>query len=411
MDRALLISTENPFPADSGGRLRLRGIVEVLAQRFALDLLTYDRPGHADLEQARDRLNVIQVSRTVSRGLAALRSFYRRRPAGYMGHADLDMLEPARALCRTSTYHTVVVDNTQLGYFLPVLRRLQPGARLVVLAHNFETGLCEQLAAWQPPGPRRALFAWSARQTRRHETEVCRQADLLVCTSPGEAAAFAALHPPVAARTVVVPSCLDARRYAAFRRMTPRPATLVFPGDMAYFPNVAGARFFADAVLPLVRRRVPQVSLRLVGRTPHPSLVSLAAADPGIVVTGAVDLAAAHIAEGQVVVVPLLHGSGTRLKILEAWAVDRPVVSTAKGCEGLLCRDGDELLVADRPEAFAAAVCRLLDDQALAGRLVRRARHTLLTHYDVRVLPAALAAIVGDEAGQTGGRHAARPVA
>ena len=174
---------------------------------------------------------------------------------------------------------------------------------------------------------------------------------------------------------------------------------------------MAGARFFADAVLPLVRRRVPQVSLRLVGRTPHPSLVSLAAADPGIVVTGAVDLAAAHIAEGQVVVVPLLHGSGTRLKILEAWAVDRPVVSTAKGCEGLRCRDGDELLVADRPEAFAAAVCRLLDDQALAGRLVRRARHTLLTHYDVRVLPAALAAIVGDEAGQTGGRHAARPVA
>ena len=96
---------------------------------------------------------------------------------------------------------------------------------------------------------------------------------------------------------------------------------------------------------------------------------------------------------------------------LEAWAVDRPVVSTTKGCEGLVCRDGDELLVADRPEAFADAVCRLLDDHALAGRLVRRARHTLLTHYDVRVLPSALAAIVGDEAGQAGGRHAARPVA
>lgn len=411
MDRALLLTTENPFPADSGGRLRLRGIVEVLAQRFALDLLTYDRPGHADLEAARARLNVIQVPRTVSRHLAALRSLYRLRPAGYMGHADLDMLEPARALCRTSTYHTVVVDNTQLGYFLPWLRRLQPAARLVVLAHNFETGLCEQLAAWQPAGPRRALYTWSAGRTRRLEIDVCRQADLLVCTSREEAASFAALHPPVASRTVVVPSCIDVRHYARARRIPPRPSTVVFPGDMAYFPNVAGARFFAEHVLPLVRRRVPEVTIRLVGRSPHPSLRALAAADPGVVVTGAVPDAADHIAEGRVVVVPLLHGSGTRLKILEAWALDRPVVSTSKGCEGLDCRDGDDLLVADRPEAFADAVCRLLEDEALAAHLVQRARRTLLTRYDVRVLPVALGAVVGVDVGRGGGRDAARPVA
>lgn len=411
MDRALLITTENPFPADSGGRLRLRGIVEVLAQRFALDLLTYDRPDHADLEAARSRMNVIQVPRTVSRHVAAIRSLYRRRPAGYMGHADLDMLDPAQALCRTSTYHTVVVDNTQLGYFLPWLRRLQPSARLVVLAHNFETGLCEQLAAWQPPGPRRALYAWSARQTRRHELDVCRQADLLVCTSREEASAFAALHPLVASRTVVVPSCIDARHYARVRRIPARPSTVVFPGDMAYFPNVAGARFFAEAVLPLVRQRVPGLAFRLVGRSPHPALRALAAADPAIVVTGAVPDSAEHIAEGRAVVVPLLHGSGTRLKILEAWALDRPVVSTTKGCEGLDCRDGEELLVADTPEAFAEAVCRLLEDDALAARLVAHARRTLLARYDVRVLPSALGAVVGDGAAHEGGRDAARPVA
>ena len=91
---------------------------------------------------------------------------------------------------------------------------------------------------------------------------------------------------------------------------------------MAYFPNVAGARFFAEQVLPLVRRRVPDVALRLIGRSPHPSLRALAAADPAIVVTGAVADGAEHIAEGRVVVVPLRHGSGPRLKILEAWALD-----------------------------------------------------------------------------------------
>lgn len=180
---------------------------------------------------------------------------------------------------------------------------------------------------------------------------------------------------------------------------------------MAYFPNVAGARFFAEQVLPLVRRRVPDVALRLIGRSPHPSLRALAAADPAIVVTGAVADGAEHIAEGRVVVVPLRHGSGPRLKILEAWALDRPVVSTSKGCEGLDCRDGDDLLVADRPEAFADAICRLLDDPALAAHLVQLARRTLLARYDVRVLPSALGPVVGVDVAREGGRDAARPVA
>ena len=101
-------------------------------------------------------------------------------------------------------------------------------------------------------------------------------------------------------------------------------------------------------------------------------------------VTGYVSDAAAHIVKSAVVIVPLLHGSGTRLKILEAWAVDRPVVSTSKGCEGIDCRDGHDLIVADTPDDFVDGVCRLLDDREFAARLTRQARQTLLARYDVR---------------------------
>lgn len=396
MQRALLITTENPFPADSGGRLRLRGILDVLARRFAIDLVTYERPESADLAQARSRLNLVQVPRTVTPLSAAFRSLYRRRNCGYMGHADVDMLTPVRALCSTESYRAVFIDNTMLGYFIPRLRPLQPRARFVTIAHNFETSLCQQLAGAQRSFARRMLFSLSARHTLREERRVCRQTDLLLATSHEEAASFAALEPAVAGKTIVVPSCIDAESYSRVRHRRPDGESIVFSGDMAYFPNVAAARHFHANIFPILRRRRPGVRLRVVGRNPHPTLVDIARRDPSVTVTGYVDDAAAEIVKSDVVIVPLLHGSGTRLKILEAWAVDRPVVSTAKGCEGLECSPNYDLIVADTPEAFVDGICRLLDDREFAARLTRQARNTLLARYDVRAIADRVLATVND---------------
>jgi polysaccharide biosynthesis protein PslH len=396
VQRALLISTENPFPADSGGRLRLRGILDVLTQRFAIDLVTYERPASPELAEARSRLNLVQVPRTVTPRSAAFRSLYRRRNCGYMGHADLDMMTTARALCVSESYRAVFIDNTVLGYFIPRLRALQPQARFVTIAHNFETSLCTQLAESQRSMLRRAIFSLSARHTRREETRVCRQTDLLLATSAEEAASFATLVPAVAGKTVVVPSCIDVASYARLRQRRPEGESIVFSGDMAYFPNVAAARYFHSHIYPALKARRPGITLQLVGRNPHPSLLEIERQDPSVTVTGYVSDAAAHIVKSPVVIVPLLHGSGTRLKILEAWAVDRPVVSTSKGCEGLDCRDGHDLIIADAPDAFVDGICRLLDDPEFAARLARQARQTLLDRYDIRSIADRILATVED---------------
>ena len=397
MQRALLISTENPFPADSGGRLRLRGILDVLAQRFAIDLVTYERPASPELAEARSRLNVVQVPRTVTPRSAAFRSLYRRRNCGYMGHADLDMMTTARTLCATESYHAVFIDNTVLGYFIPRLRRaaaagpvrdhrpqlrdqpLHP-ARRVAAQHAAARDLLAERPAHPParrPGSAgRPTCCWRRRPRRRP-------------ASPGWC-------PDVAAKTVVVPSCIDASSYARLRHRRPEGESIVFSGDMAYFPNVAAARYFHAHIYPALKARRPGITLQLVGRNPHPSLLEIERHDPSVTVTGYVSDAAAHIVKSAVVIVPLLHGSGTRLKILEAWAVDRPVVSTSKGCEGLDCRDGHELVIADTPDAFVDGVCRLLDDRDFAARLTRQARQTLLARYDIRSIADRILATVED---------------
>lgn len=384
--RLLFVTTENPFPADSGGRMRARGFLEVLAESYDIDLVTYARPANDEFKAASSRMNIVAVKRTVTPRFAAIRGLYRRRSFGFMSHADIDLKGPVADLCRYRRYDVAVVDNTMLGHLLPTIRANQHHALLVTVAHNFETSLAEQTAAAQPRPLRKLLFGLSARNARRNERRVCRQTDLLFTTSDEESASFAALSPADASKTRVIPSFVSADTYLRYRRDHAVGASVIFPGDMSFFPNITGALYFYSRIFPILRRECPDIRWLVAGKDCHPSILSVVRDDPSVFVTGYVRDLAEMIATCAAVVVPLLHGSGTRLKILEAWALGRPVVSTSKGCEGMRCVDGHDILIADTAEAFAAAVLKVLRDPGFAREIARNATSTLLLNYDARAV-------------------------
>ena len=150
---------------------------------------------------------------------------------------------------------------------------------------------------------------------------------------------------------------------------------IVFSGNMEYHPNRSAVRFFRREVWPRLREQWPRLIWRLVGKNPQ-AVCQFTSGDPRIEVQGQVDDAIRELARARAAVVPLLAGSGTRLKILEAWAAGLPVVSTTLGAEGLGARDGEHLLLADGAAAFSAAVSRLLacsdlrENLGAAGRLL-----------------------------------------
>jgi glycosyltransferase involved in cell wall biosynthesis len=137
---------------------------------------------------------------------------------------------------------------------------------------------------------------------------------------------------------------------------------------MEYHPNAAAVRFFRAEVWPHLRERWPDLVWRLVGKNPN-AVREYTAGDPRIQVSGPVEDAVRELARARVAVVPVLAGSGTRFKILEAWAAGIPVVSTTIGAEGLPTRDGEDILLADTGPAFADAVSRLLASPALRERV------------------------------------------
>jgi glycosyltransferase involved in cell wall biosynthesis len=154
---------------------------------------------------------------------------------------------------------------------------------------------------------------------------------------------------------------------------------------MDFRPNVDAALWFARDIWPLIRAARPATTWGIVGKAPHSRLAPLRE-DPSITIVGQVPEMPPYLVAAGVYVIPLRMGGGTRFKLLEAMAAGTPVVSTTVGAEGVPVRSGHELLLADEPAEFAAAVLRLLDDPGLGRRLAAAARRLVTQQFDWRVV-------------------------
>jgi len=248
---------------------------------------------------------------------------------------------------------------------------------LVLFEHNVEHVIWERVASLERRPVHRALLAIESWKVRRAERRACESADLVIAVSEDDLGRLRRLSPR--SRCVAIPTGVDTT-YFQPAGSAEVPRRLVFTGSMDWFPNEDAILFFADAILPRIRAGIPDVSVSVVGRNPSPRLREVAGR-AGITVTGTVDDVRPYIDEAALYVVPLRAGGGTRLKIFEALAMGKAVVSTSVGAEGLSLTPGRDVVIADQPEAFAATVMALLRDPARRGALGRAGRDLVQRRY------------------------------
>ncbi|OLD62444.1 MAG: hypothetical protein AUI47_12610 [Acidobacteria bacterium 13_1_40CM_2_68_5] len=360
--RIVWVKVGGLWPPETGGRLRSFHLVSELSRRHAVTLLTThggaDDP--AELARRLPRCEVVSVPFDIPKWASA--AFARALARSWLTPLPVDLLKfraPAleaevRRRMKAGAADLCVADflsatvNVRLRGALPVL----------FFAHNVEHLIWKRLCGVERRPWRRAALAIEWRKMRRAEAAVCSRADLTVAVSEGDAALLRAGAPRAAVRTV--PTGVDTSYFTPGESRGARPS-LVFTGSMDWYPNEDAVRYFLEAVLPRVRREVPDVSFSIVGRRPGAGLVTAAEAS-GARVTGTVPDVRPYLAQGMVYVVPLRIGGGTRLKIFEALAAGKAVVSTTVGAEGLPLVPGLHFILADDPGDFARAVVALLRD-------------------------------------------------
>jgi glycosyltransferase involved in cell wall biosynthesis len=391
--KILVVAPFLPSPPRFGGQRRIDGLLRSLAQRHEVSVLSFT---------ATDEFTEMS--------LAATRSYCAKvvtfPDMEFVDRRDKRLLQARSLVSRHSFEHLLVARRVEFSRKLQELvdrddydivqvefmqmaaaafaRRPGRRYRTVLDEHNIEFDIIKRTADAEVSTARRVYSAIDWRKLRREERKAWRSFDGVSVTSERDGAIITQLEP--ATRVSVVPNGADVDHFSP--PTTPCDAdNLLFFGAMNYYPNNDGVHYFVREIFPLILKQRPNVKLWLVG--PAPDDVKRLRS-PNIEVTDFVDAVEPYIDRATAIVVPLRLGGGTRLKIVEAMAKGKAVISTRIGAEGIDVVDGESALLSDEPRGFANHVENVLADAALADRLGKAARKLAVDRYSWAALTANL---------------------
>jgi glycosyltransferase involved in cell wall biosynthesis len=374
----LVVAPFQPYPLVFGGAIRLYHLARMLSTFSDVTLLCYrsfdGEDPTAHLEEICERA-VLNDSRPPSSSLRRARSIVSRSSYQALAYRSAELQRDLDQLAQERRFEAVLVETSAMGLF-----RLPSGTVTVLDMQNIEHELVERRAAVAEHPVRRAMLGLEARKVRREEIGVCRAVDLVLTPSDRETDIVRTWG---VRRAETMTNTIDATSFERAPGPPPVRGRLAFVGTTHVDANRDGLHWFMREVFPLIRRAEPGVELDIVGGDPPPDIKAFGEIE-GVTVTGFVPDVRDHMAKATALVVPLRSGGGTRLKILEGLSFGVPTVSTTIGAEGLDLLDGEHLLLADDPEAFAAAALTLLRDEVVRERLSRAGRAVVEQRYDWR---------------------------
>jgi glycosyltransferase involved in cell wall biosynthesis len=376
--RSLVVSRWRPHDPDGGAPLRNLQNILGLGALGPVDVVSIGRPEEkAAPDCVRDWTHFRADEIRATSGTWLFRRYGHPQVDAYMHPGAVAHLQAAFA---RNAYDVAVIEEIPLAGYLPIIRAA--GVPAVFDDHNVEAPLRAAsskgaMAAASGRGPvqawRRQRYRIQAARIAAIERRSARISSLVWACSDQDAAELVRLYGPCAP-VRVVPNAVDVGALAEARagRKPPEPGTpldLVYLGSYGYYPNEEAALRLGREILPALRQAGIKARVTFVGRHPTPTMEALAAADADITVTGGVASIAPYLSGASIMVVPIAIGSGTRFKILEAFAAGCPVVSTAKGAEGIAGPDGVHLRLAETTQDFVAAIGALAADPSVGAAL------------------------------------------
>lgn len=374
--RILWVNTHFLHPPTRGGQIRTLEMLRILHRRHEIHYvgLLDERSTSESVPRSVEyctRAYPIEhrLPRRASLAFSrqAVGNLFSTLPLAVARYRSPEALRTVADLLRRERFDRVICDFLFSVPNIPVLEQA------VLFQHNVETTIWRRHVAMAADPFKRLFFRQQCNRMEAYESSVCRRMSHVVAVSADDSDRMRRMFN--ISHVSDIPTGVD---IGYFRPPEPKPAAsasadLVFVGSMDWLPNIDGATWFAEEVLPLIRRRRPDCSLVIVGRKPPRKVTDLARQDPRIHVTGTVDDIRPYLWSSSVAIVPLRIGGGTRLKIFEAMAARIPMVSTTVGAEGLPVSPGDDILLADSPQDFADRCLELLETPGLGPRIVENA--------------------------------------
>ncbi len=381
--KILHVMPYTPVPPTFGGALRIYHLLKHMAEHHNVTIAAYGNQKDYRLlnEHFGKQVNNIhlipphpwiQHNRRVGQSYALLTKQSFSRLITYTHEMQLLI----NRLLEKNEYDIVQLEFAVMGAF-----QYETDAVTILDAHNVEYDNFRRIGASVPSFLRRMYYRREYKTFFSEEIKACKKSDAIFATSSRDKSILDNDVPEIP--KYVIPNGVDTS-YFTPADASIEPFSLVFTGMMGYVPNYDGMLYFLNEIFPLVLKKIPGVKLYIVGSQPPKNL--LKRASHNIIITGYVEDVRPYMQKASVYVVPLRMGGGTRLKVVEAMAVNKPIVTTSIGCEGIDVQDGESLLVRDKPSSFADAIVELLNDKQKRERLAACGYEIARTRYDWSII-------------------------
>jgi len=402
--KILFLTSQLPYPPHQGGAIRTYNLIVNLAPRHEIHLLSFvnspnDLERAGPLRQYCQTIEVVPVPRRSSLK-RLLTTLFSPLPDMALRLPSAEFRLRLAARLESERFDVVQVESIEMAPYAMSDTGWETENKPLWIFDDYNAEYVLQQRAFETDvrHPRRwigALYSFIQWQKlRRYEAAVCQRVDRVLAVSEADKEILQKLGPGV--EVTVIPNGVDTRAYDPGQTypLVLEPHSVVFTGKMDFRPNIDAVLWFCHQVLPLIKTQVPDVHFYIVGQKPTQRLRPLAE-DPAVTITGYVDEVQPYIAEAAVYAVPLRIGGGTRLKIMEAMALGKAIVSTSLGCEGYPVTSGRELVMADTPQDFARCVVELLGDTRRRAELGLTGRRFVEERYDWRAIVPRLERVYG----------------
>lgn len=392
--RILFISLMVPLPANNGYKMRTWSILRGLAEEgHEIHFVSFTEPGEicSDSRELSRLCCTVRMVPLAHRSLTSSSDYFSRflgllssRPYATRRFSSTKMQQRIQQHLSEGNLDAIMCDTADAACNLP-----RTSLPLILNHHNVEHLILERYLPFEP-NPAKRLYAWiESRKVKSWERKVCQMSAIGLACSEHDCRELERLAP--GSRVFVVPNVVNTNSFAPNDDYAEDLQTVVYQGGLDWFPNRDAVEFFVGEMMPILRREVPGIRFVVAGRNPSDEFRKKFAGMPDVEFTGTVSDMRPIVAGAALCVVPLRIGSGTRLKILEAAAMGKAIVSTSLGAEGLDFVRGEEIAIGDRPERFAQAVAKLLADAELRHAMGERARQRVERQYSLSALREAIA--------------------
>lgn len=384
--KILVVTTKSPYPLYEGRALRTYNLIRQTAREHEVHLLSFvQTPEEVDgIEHMKQVCASVKSVPLYMGGRGpllwdALRELVSASPLLAVKYRSAAMFRHIDEALAEGGFDLVHLDMLHLADYIERVHRLP----VVLVEHNVESVLLERRVQAESHWFKRAYFGYQLRKLRRYEAWACAAADHVVAVSDNDGEQLKAMAGH--SRVTAIPNGVDTSYFQPAGAGS-RPNSVVFVGGLTWFPNLDAIGYFCAEILPLILREIPDFTITVVGKNPSSGVDEAIQGNPHVRLAGLVEDVRPYIEEATAYVVPLRVGGGTRLKILDALASGKALISTSVGAEGLELEPGRDILIADDPRSFADAVVRVLRNASVAQELAHNGRAAVQRRYEWNVI-------------------------